>query len=64
MQPRDPSAKLSVITVKKKVESDAHARCGALNFNGDVQSYDARSRKHFDQNMFSFKSQPDVLKFQ
>ena len=30
----------------QEVESDAHARCGALNFNGDVQSYDARSSKH------------------
>ena len=28
----------------QEVESDAHARCCALNFNGDVQSYDARTR--------------------
>ena len=35
--------------VWREVESDAHARCGALNFNGDVQSYDARSSKHFDK---------------
>ena len=32
----------------QEVESYAHARCGALNFNGDVQSYDARSSKHVD----------------
>ena len=34
--------------IKRRGEIEEHARCGALNFNGNVQSYDARSSKHFD----------------